>query len=588
MAFDEFKGAMFSPKWKASERKYDVIVERAVKVPMGDGIKLSCDIFRPDSKAKFPAILGFHPYHQAAQTGPIKPNAMSGAQWMHPGQENTNAPVESGDPNFFVRRGYVHVVCNARGCGKSEGKWQFAGKREVQDVYETIEWMAAQPWCDGNVAMFGVSYFAWIQLFAATTQPPHLRCIFCPWGSTDFYRDFVYRGGFLSWRFPVAWRLTSLANGNVRPENHTKKELGEKGYQAAIAKMLEDEDIKARPELVEILRNPEFSRNPFAVDLILHPLYDKFWKERTVDYSKIKVPAYIGSDWECFGLHLPAAFRSWEKLKVPKKMIIGPPLYLDRPLYQLQHEAVRWFDHWMKKMETGIMDEPPVRLFIMGTNDWKESNEWPLPETKWTPFYLHENGLLFEHEHWPNEGSDSFEDSPWFRGSLKYVSPPMVENTEVVGPIVLKLFTSTTDTDIFWIVSLLEIDPQGKERILTKGWMRGSHRELDLKNSKPWLPVYTHTKPEPMVPDKIYEMDIPIVATGNMFKAGSRIGLKLSCVDDKPANPLEQLGCGSLARNAVSRITVYHNEDNPSYLLLPITIGNILSTFISGGKFPGI
>ena len=175
------------------------------------------------------------------------------------------------------------------------------------------------------------------------------------------------------------------------------------------------------------------------------------------------------------------------------------------------------------------------------------------------------------------------------RGHLKYTTPPMVENTEVVGPIVLKLFTSTTDTDIFWIISLLEIDPEGKERILTKGWLRGSHhRGIDVKNSKPWAPVYTHVKSEPLTPGKIYEMDIPIVPTGNLFKAGYRIGLKISCVDDKPANPLEQLGCGSLSRQSVSRITVYHNEEYPSYLLLPITKGNILNTFMSGGKFPGI
>lgn len=424
------------------------------------------------------------------------------------------------------------------------------------------------------------------QFHVASLNPPHLKCLFAPWGSTNFYRDNVYRGGIFGYRFPLGWSATSLVYANCRPESVSKKQLGEEGFKNAIAKMLQDEDIRGVPELVAALKDPEAGLNPFIVDLILHPLYDKFWEERTADYTKIKIPAYIGGCWGSYAHHLPAAFRSWENLKVPKKMIIGPPVYLDRPLYQLQHEAVRWFDHWMKGMNTGIMDEPPVRLFVMGTNEWKESTDWPLPETRFTPFYLHERGLLSEHEHWTNEGSDSFDDSPWMREYVEYATPLLVENTEVMGPVMLKLYASTTDTEILWILSLFEIDPQGNKRLLTKGWLRGSHREIDVSRSKPWEPFHPHTKSEPLTPGKIYEFDIPFVATGNLFKAGCRIGLKISCVDDKPTNTLESLAAGSLRRTAVSRITVFHNEDYPSYLLLPITKGNILQTFFSGGKWP--
>jgi uncharacterized protein len=587
MAFDEYNGAMFGKKWKTSERKYEVVAEKDVKIPLPDGMKLSCDVFRPESKEKFPAILGWHCYHQSGQTSQIPPSAISSAQWRHPGQERTNASLESGDPNFFVRRGYVHVVCNARGTGKSEGEWENMGKREVQDAYEAIEWIALQPWCDGKVGMFGVSYFAMIQFLVAALNPPSLKALFCPWGVTDIYRDLYYRGGIFTYMFPIGWSQTSLVYANCRPANDAKKELGEKNYRNAITRLLEDEDLRAIPEIVQVLRNPEAGTNPFIVNTLTHPLYDKYWEERTTNYDKIKIPAYLGACWANYGLHLPAAFRSWENLKGPKKMIIGPPVYLDRPLYQLQHEAVRWFDHWLKGMETGIMDEPPIRLFIMGTGEWKEAEDWPLPETKWTPFYLHEDGLLSEHEHWPNEGTDSFEDSPWMRGSLKYWTPPMVENTEIVGPITLKLYASATDSEIFWIVSLLEVDPEGNERILTKGWLRGSHREIDLKRSKPWEPFHPHTRSEPLTPGEIYEFHIPLIATGNLFKAGFRIGLKLSSVDDPPKNPMELISSGSLRRQSVSRITVYRNADYPSCLTLPVTRGNILQTFMSGGKYPG-
>jgi putative CocE/NonD family hydrolase len=194
---------------------------------------------------------------------------------------------------------------------------------------------------------------------------------------------------------------------------------------------------------------------------------------------------------------------------------------------------------------------------------------------------------LSEHEFWPNEGCDSFEDSPWMRGDRKYCSPPMVENTEVAGPIMLKLYASTTDTEIIWIISLLEIDPEGNERLLTKGWLRGSHQEIDVEKSKPWEPYRPHDNPKDLAPGEIYEFDITLVPTANLFKAGSRIAVKISSVDDAPTNPLELIACGSLRRQSVSRITLYRNADYPSYLLLPITKGNILQTYMSGGKYPG-
>jgi predicted acyl esterase len=230
------------------------------------------------------------------------------------------------------------------------------------------------------------------------------------------------------------------------------------------------------------------------------------------------------------------------------------------------------------------MDEPPVRLFVMGTNQWKEANDWPLPETRWTTFFLHEDGLLSEHEHWPNEGQDSFEDSPWNRGFLEYYSPTLVEDTEVIGPIVLNLYASTTDDEILFLVSLREVDQQGKEKILTRGWLRGTHREVDPERSQPWAPFHPHRKSERLVPNKIYEFNIPLVPTANLFKAGTKIKLKITSADETPKHTFEQIAGGNIRRQSSSRITVYHNAEYFSHLLLPITRGNILGTFLSGGK----
>jgi predicted acyl esterase len=566
---------MFGKTWRISESKYKPIVKRDVKIKMSDGTEINADIFRPDSDEKFPAIFGFHPYDQVAQTAPMITNSFSTNFFRHPGQEKGNAYIEAGDPDAYVRRGYVYVIANVRGTGKSGGKYPFMAPPEAQDGCDTVEWIARQPWCNGNVGMFGVSYFAWVQLFIAALNPPHLKCFFAPWAATDFYRDFIYRGGILGHGFCRMWALGSLDHCRVEKSAQKMEE---------IHRVLQDEDIAAVPELVQILRNPEVGNNPLVVDILTHPEDGPYWEERKVKYEGIKVPGYIGACWGMYGLHLPGAFRSWESLIVPKKMIIGPPLYLDRPLYQLQYESLRWFDYWLKGIDTGIMKEAPIRLFIMGSNDWKEANEWPLPETKWTPFYLHENGILYERVCHPDEGFDSFDDSPWGRGTLEYCSPRLVENTEVIGPIVLNLYASTTDREAFWFISLREVDPQGNERVLTRGWLRGTHRKVDPKRSKPWEPFHPHTKSEPLTPGKIYEFNIPIVPTGNLFKAGSIIKLKISCSDDQPKNPLEMIAGGNLLRQSPSRIKVYHDADHPSCLLLPVTRGNVLETFLSGGK----
>jgi len=155
-----------------------------------------------------------------------------------------------------------------------------------------------------------------------------------------------------------------------------------------------------------------------------------------------------------------------------------------------------------------------------------------------------------------------------------------------VGLLHLELYASTTDTDLYWIISLLEIDPEGNERLLTKGWLRGSHRELGMQKSKPWEPIHSHTKSEDLTPGQIYKFNISLVPTSNLFKADSRMGLKISCVDDEPKNPLELIAAGSLCRTSVGRVAVFHDEDYPSYLFLPITKGNILQTYMSGRKFP--
>jgi predicted acyl esterase len=567
---------MFSKGWETSKRQHHIISESNVFIPMSDGVHIDADVFRPDSPGRFPAILGVHPYEKKLQTDAMMPQGLNMA----------NGGIEAGDYHFYVRRGYAHVIANNRGSGKSEGFYTNYGPREVKDTFEIIEWIAQQPWCDGNVGMFGVSAFAVSQQQVAALKPPHLKAIFTPFGYTDFYRDKFYHGGILSHAFMRGWTTTI---DNFRYRSWCLEKWGEENYRKAISLALRDDEIRAVPYLVEALAHPENDRNALLADIILNHLDDDYYGERSVDYSKnLEVPAYLGGDWGMYGLHLPGALRSWENWKGPKKMVIGPPIYLDRPVYQYAYESLRWFDYWLKGVDNGIMQEPPLKVFVIGTGEWITVDEWPLPETRWTPFYLHERGLMSEHEFWPNEGYTTFEDSFMNREGLNFTTPVLIENTEVVGPIVLNLYASSTESEVLWFISLTDIDTHGTRTLLTRGWLRGSQRRLDPERSKRWQPYHFHTKRELLNLNQVYEFNIEIRPIARLFKEGHRIELKIRCVDDeKPINFSQAVGQGHLWRQSGSRVTVYHSDEYPSHLLLPVTKGNVIGTYMSGGKTSG-
>ena len=562
---------MFSTKWQTSKREYGITEERHVSIPISDGITLDADIFRPDSPGKFPALLGIHVYDNAWQSDPIKPFGMCIAA----------GGVEAGDQNFYVRRGYVKVNVNARGTGRSGGFFNMFHPPAAQDTFEVIEWLAGQPWCDGNVGMLGVSWFAMLAQQVVHLRPPQLKAIFAPFAAGDQYRDVIYHGGILNHEFTEGW-IKIVDKPKFPPGCWTQFALGEDVFKEKLEEALNDPDLMAVPHIAQTLKT---GLGP--IDNYLNYLDGPFWKAQMMNYSNTEVPAYLGACWGIQGLHLPGAPRSWENWAGPKKLSLGPPIYLDRPLYQYAYESLRWFDHWIKGVDTGIMDEDPVSLFVVGTGEWRTGREWPLPETKFTPFYLHEGGLLSEHEFWPNEGFSTFEDSYFSRGCLTFMTPPMVETTEVVGPMVLNLYGSSTADEVLWFATILDIDEDGNEKLLTRGWLRGSQRRTDPELSKPWLPYHSHDKREPLTPGEIYEFNIEVRPYGIEFKPGHRIGLRIKCVDDEePATSLEGHNTGHIWRQSSSRVTVYHNEDYPSHLLLPVTKGNRIGTYMSGGKLP--
>ncbi|MFC1863717.1 CocE/NonD family hydrolase [Thermodesulfobacteriota bacterium] len=559
---------------KISKREYNIVSDRNIKVPMNDGIQVNVNVFRPDSDNKFPALVSMSPFNLDFQDEYIWPSAARTAR-VH-GSPTVN--IETIPRDFFVRRGYVKVTGSSRGTGKSGGVYQYVSEREIQDNYDLVEWAAKQPWCDGNVGIGGIAYFTALTPQIAALQPPHLKAIAPMFAFWDDYRDFWWKGGILANGF-LKW-VNNLVNNDIHSDRSVLlEELGEDGFKEALDLALSNRDISADPGLVEVLRNPFEPGHAAVLDILLHPLMSPYWEKRgsVIDFDKIKVPAYIG-----VVSHRPGGMIHWSDMNVPKKMVYVPPAYVDRPFYQFSWELLRWFDYWLKGIDTGIMEEPTVRIFVPGSDTWLTAEDFPVPDTKWIPFCMHENHTLCEIEPWPQAGSSSYDDNPDNRGFLKYSSPPIVENTEIVGLASLNLYASCRGVDMNIFASIWDADPEGKETCLSRGYLKASHQELDPVLSKPWHPVHTHRNPEPIIPGQVVELSIAFSPISYCFSAGHRIVLKISSADDEPEN-LFQVGMYHLTSRTPNTITVYHNAEYPSHLLLPITKGNIVGTYVSGG-----
>ena len=263
-------------------------------------------------------------------------------------------------------------------------------------------------------------------------------------------------------------------------------------------------------------------------------------------------------------------------------MIISGPLFRgqEHPLalsWREYHDLMfRWYDYWFKGIDTGIMDEPPIKIFVMGANKYRYENEWPLARTNWTKFYLRPDGTLSTQPETVLNEPQCFAQMPPTlikdAKSLKYRTPPLAEPVEVTGPLALYLHASIDQEDTNWIAVLKDVYPDGSAVELTRGWLKASHRDLDPVRSTPWIPYHTHNKREPVKPGEIYEYAIEIRPTSNVFAAGHCIQLEI-CNLDLPA-PIyitergprtSHLACG---RTAVHNI--YCSEEYQSYLLLPI------------------
>jgi predicted acyl esterase len=545
---------------------YGIVVERDVDVPMRDGARLKADIFRPDDGGKFPAIMNLGPYQKDKLWIPPdnleeKPNP-----WMN---------WETVNPEWWVPKGYAAVRVDGRGSGKSPGQCEPWSLAESIDFYDAIEWAAAQPWCNGNIGLSGISYFAINQWFVANHQPPSLKAII-PWeGFADLYRDALFHGGILS-VFMTNWFTAHLMHHVLgRASQHLPD-----GWQ-------------------------------------INTLH--FWLHNNLDsgalrgaqaqWDKITVPMFTVGNWSGMALHLRGNTEAFMRAASKhKKLRIHAGTHV-HPFYSEEgrRDQLRFFDYWLKGIDNGVMDEPPVKLAIRKGRDeieWREEHEWPLARTQWTKLYFElsrregdaagnagrlvpANPQQTASRTYPatslgSMGSTSAASSQVMGGGIKpgmgisLETEPLPTDVEVTGPVaaVLWVSSSTEDMDLFLTIrnidaggdEVLETGQQGTPVPVAKGWLRVSHRELDPALSLPYRPYHKHTRRQYLKPGEIVQVHVEIWPTSMVFRKGHRIRLDVQ--------PRDGVGSQSYmhyhADYNTGTNTLYSGGDKQSYLLLPV------------------
>ncbi|MFJ2750885.1 CocE/NonD family hydrolase [Streptomyces sp. NPDC087297] len=543
-----------------SPEAHSVTTERNVRIRTRDGIELLADVFRPTEPGTYPVLVAVSPYPRQIQDSGI-PLPI----------------VEAGRSDFFVRRGYVHVVVNERGTGGSDGTWTLFDEQQRRDLYDVVEWAGVQDWSTGDVGMIGISYFAMAQMAAATTAPPHLKAIFPVGLSSDLY-DLVRPGGLLNMTFVGGWSVAT-AVAATRSEKvlrgplvqAARKVLGHPTLHAKTATM----NGEAALGLFQGVMRASYPAEPWDeiwMNLaISHPFRDEWWQERTVmtRLDAIRVPVHLGCDWENSPVHLPSTFDTWagfqqvpEDRRPPVRMTLLGPGGLNWPWESLHTEALAWFDHWLKGRDTGIMDGPPIRYEVPGTDTWRTAHTWPPEDSQLTPFMLGADGLLLEGG--PTDGSRSYlangealarpgkaAHQPDLPSSLSWTTPPLAGGLTFAGNIEIELDAAITETDTSWIAALEEIDFQGGAHFITPGWLRAALRAVDEEAAAPGRPVHPCTTPEAVPPGRTVRYRIALCPNARHIPAGHRLRLTIGGSDGGD-------GSGSSTSEVPSPLRMHH------------------------------
>ena len=556
-----------------------IAVRKDLRVPMRDGVTLAADAYHGPDDTPRPALVALSPYGKELQALALTmpPQRRPSPMW--------DGCIEAGDIARVVQEGYVHVIGDLRGSGASEGEhignYNAGGVSLGEDAYDVIEWVAAQPWCDGNVGMIGISYFGSMQVLAAAERPPHLKAIFVSGGHYDFYET-TYHGGIM-WFMPRAaregrggdsgWAFTDRVKSRML-ETCSPQELRER-----VAKRLEDPDVAAWPNLVHVLNYP--TNHEAWFDIVTNELDGDWYEERNpiTLAPNIDIPVWLQLD-QGRGWTLDGTIELYDSLKGPKKLTIGPyPPMQSRPFIEEHDRMFRWYDHWLKGIDNGVMDEPAVSVFVEGSREVVTGDAWPPRETEHRSLYLRPGGKLStEPEPMGAEHAapDGFYQAPLTVTDtvqlLTWATPPFEEPTELMGTGAAHLFAEIDQPDTNFILRFWDEAPAGTRQLITSAYLKASHRELDERSSE-GDPRHPHTRAVPVEPGTIEEYVLRVYPFAATFLPGHRLVVELSnaepLVDEH--NSLLPPDAFHLPVGRPVTHKIYRDAAHPSRLVLPFT-----------------
>ncbi len=554
-------------------------IRKDLRVPMRDGVELAADAYHgPEDKPR-PALVALSPYGKELQALALTmpPQRRPSPMW--------DGCIEAGDIARVVQEDYVHVIGDLRGSGASGGEhignYNAGGVPLGQDAYDFIEWVAAQPWCDGNVGMIGISYFGSMQVFAAAERPPHLKAIFVSGGHYDFYET-TYHGGIM-WFMPRAaregrggdsgWAFTDRIKSRML-ETYSPEEIKER-----VAKRLQDPDVAAWPNLVHLLHYPKNHEAWF--DIVMNELDGEWYEERNpVNLAKnIDIPVYLQID-QGRGWTLDGHIELFNVLKGPKRLDIGsyPPMQ-SRPWVEEHDKMFRWYEYWLKGIDNGVMDEPAVQVFVEGSREVVTAEQWPPRDVEHKPLYLRpRRKLSFEPELMGAEHAapDGFYQAPLTVTDkveiLTWSTEPFDEPTELIGTGAAHIFAEIDTDDTNFIMRLWDVAPGGNRQLITTGYLKASHRELDDRTTE-GNPYHPHTRAVPVEPGTIEEYVLRLYPFAATFQPGHRLTVELS--NDEPLvdehNSLLPPDAFHLPVGRPVTHKIYRDAAHPSRLVLPFT-----------------
>lgn len=560
---------------------FDVTIEHDLTLQTRDGVTLHADVCHPKADGKFPVLLTRTPYDKRE----VIDFCLKGAA-----------------------RGYVVVVQDVRGRFASEGDW-YPFKFESQDGYETVEWAAGLPYSNGKVGMFGGSYVGATQFLAAIAQPPHLAGI-CPnYTASNYHDGWTYQGGAFEQHFNESW-TTALSSDTVR--------------RLSVSASAENDQLSWSQKLpllsYPVLQTPSpAALAPYFVDWLKHPSYDEYWKQWSIEdhYSQIQVPVFSLGAW--YDIFLGGTLRNYARLKKEasseparrgqrlmvyvgghaggwKNQRVGALDFGDKLPFDMGEVTLRWYDNLLKGIANGIEREKPVKIFVMGKNDWREEEDFPLERARQTRYYLHSakaaNGLTGggtlsavipadekpdQYIYDPNNavptiggplccrplptgiGPEDQRPAEARDDVLVFSTPALTQSIEVTGPVLLDLYVSSSAVDTDFTGKLVDVWPDGFAQNLTDGILR-----LRYRNSQ--------EKPQLAHPGEIFHIVLDLWATSNVFLPGHKLRLEVSSSNfprfDRNLNTGEDQARGTNMVRATNLI--YHDKTRPSALILPV------------------